>query len=263
MATFGFSLTKKSATDTSLVIEVTTLPTGGEGVSLVVAAELNASVVSSTTVTTALEGQSVDATITGLSASTEYTITAKESGTAAATSITATTKAAGYDDPKTATQEQWENLADRIKAKADTSTVPTITMTTTDPGEGSALAANNYLAVYGGDPIIMDYSTTEVNTGAKWIDGSAIYKKTVNFGALPASSSKTVAHGITNLKYVVDWHGMTTYSGDSVFRPLPMVSPAGTDQNNVEFDATYIYIYTSTDRSNFSAYITLYYTKSS
>ena len=68
--------------------------------------------------------------------------------------------------PKTATQSQWADLASRVKAKANTSslstvatsgsyvdlsnkpTIPTITMTTTDPGEGSALAANNFIGVY-------------------------------------------------------------------------------------------------------------------
>lgn len=52
------------------------------------------------------------------------------------------------DTPKTATQTQWEDLAGRIKAKADSSSVPIITMTTTDPGEGSALAANTFIGVY-------------------------------------------------------------------------------------------------------------------
>lgn len=51
-------------------------------------------------------------------------------------------------DPRTATQEQWEDLTTKIKAKADTTSVPVITMTTTDPGEGAPLAANNFIAVY-------------------------------------------------------------------------------------------------------------------
>jgi len=47
-------------------------------------------------------------------------------------------------DPKIATQGQWEDLATRVKAKSDV----VISMTTTDPGEGSALAENNFIAVY-------------------------------------------------------------------------------------------------------------------
>ena len=66
----------------------------------------------------------------------------------------------------TGTVSGWASLVSDVAAKADSSslatvatsgsyadltgtpTVPTITMTTTDPGEGSALAANNFIAVY-------------------------------------------------------------------------------------------------------------------
>lgn len=164
------------------------------------------------------------------------------------------------DTPKTARMSQWEDLATRVKAKSDV----VISMTTTDPGEGSALAADHYVGVYGGDPIIMDYSTSEINTGAKWIDGSAIYKKTINFGALPNATTKTVAHGISNLNYVIKLEGMTTSSTDSIFRPLPHLDTASlSNQVLIEADSTNIYLYTGVNYSNLSAYITIEYTKSS
>lgn len=161
------------------------------------------------------------------------------------------------DNPKIATDSQWADLASRVKAKSDV----TITMTDTDPGEGSALAENNYVAVYGGDPIIMDYSTAEINTGAKWVDGSEIYKKTINFGALPNASYKSVAHGITNLSYVIEISGMT-YDGNR-FRPLIVPNAGGGAWTVPEVDLTSVYIYAGTDQSSQTAYITLYYTKSS
>lgn len=143
-------------------------------------------------------------------------------------------------------------------------TVPTITMTATDPGEGSALAANNFIGVYGEDPIILDYSTTEINTGAKWVDGSAIYKKTVDIGTLPNSTTKTVAHGISNLDYCIQfWGTAKNSSGNHIVLPWPskdVVSSA------IELTVT------STDVSittadgwpaAYSGYVTLYYTKSS
>lgn len=46
--------------------------------------------------------------------------------------------------PRAATQSQWEDLIDRIKAKSDV----VITMTTTDPGEGAPTTANSFTAVY-------------------------------------------------------------------------------------------------------------------
>jgi len=48
------------------------------------------------------------------------------------------------DDPRAATQSQWEDLIDRVKAKSDV----VINMTTTDPGEGAATTANTFTAVY-------------------------------------------------------------------------------------------------------------------
>lgn len=103
-----------------------------------------------------------------------------------------------------------------------------------------------------------NYSTTEQNTGFKWIDGSAIYKKTINFGALPNNSYKDVAHGITNLGAVVKLEGMAYKSG--MWKPLPY-----TDAAYIVLDImnTNVRISSSWDTSSWSAYVTLYYTKSS
>lgn len=137
-----------------------------------------------------------------------------------------------------------------------------ITMTTTDPGEGAALAADNYIGVYGGNPIIMDYSTSEIDTGTKWIDGSTIYKKTIDFGYLPNETTKAVAHGITNLDKVIDLRGFATFQTGSRF-PLPFVAIATSGRIQVLCTDTSIQIDTATNRSGGYAYITIHYTKSS
>lgn len=239
----------------------------------------------------------------GLSAGTTYTIAQGEidityggnDQSLAHGGISFTTAS---DEPRTATESQWQDLVARIKAKADASSIPTvnnstitvtnngldkgtfttnqatagtvaldyptITMTTTDPGEGSALSANNYVAVYGGDPIIMDYSTTEINTGVKWIDGSAIYKKTINFGALPNATSKSVAHGISNLGILIKFEGVASNSSGRRL-PLPILYEPSSATFNTQLDCnnTAINIVTTQDQSEYSAYVTLYYTKSS
>lgn len=142
---------------------------------------------------------------------------------------------------------------------------PVITMTTTDPGEGSVLAANNFVAVYGGDPIIMDYSTSEINTGAKWIDDSAIYKKTISCGALPNATEKTVFHGISNLGRVLKVEGYAYNSTNDTTFPLPF--SWATDVSScvgVLIGTTTINIRSGVDRTDYTeSYITLYYTKSS
>ena len=138
----------------------------------------------------------------------------------------------------------------------------TITMTTTDPGEGSALAANNFVAVYGGDPIILDYSTSEVNTGAKWIDGTAIYKKTINFGALPNSTAKNVAHSIVSLGKIIKLEGYGRKTSGGTY-PLPYAS-AGSNSIELYANNTNIEITTTSDRTDITeCYVTLYYTKTS
>lgn len=182
--------------------------------------------------------------------------------------------------PRAATQSQWEDLAARVKTKANASslstvatsgsyndlsnkpTVPTITMTNVDPGEGSALSANNYVAVYGGDPIILDYSTSEINTGAKWIDGSAIYKKTVSTGTLPDTNASWTQHGISNMSKVIKAEGYAT--DGTTFHPLPYANTASNGSVAVQVTSTNIMLSTTSDQSAYTeSYITLYYTKSS
>lgn len=140
-------------------------------------------------------------------------------------------------------------------------TSPVITMSNTDPGEGSSLAENNYLAVYGGDSIILDYSLNETNTGIKWIDGSAIYKKTISLGNLPNNTTKTVAHGISNFGVLVNLEGHFTNGTNT--GPLPYSATTLAKNVQIYADATNITIGTGEDRSAYSGYATLYYTKSS
>lgn len=122
-----------------------------------------------------------------INSGTEYGLSLEVEGTAVATPITVTTKSTGYDTPRTATQEQWEDLASRVKAKADSSDVPTITMTSTDPGEGQPLAENNFIAVYSNIgsllnmfyPVGSYYETSDttfdpnVSWGGTWVEDSA------------------------------------------------------------------------------------------
>lgn len=191
--------------------------------------------------------------VTGLTPETTYIA---EAGDTAGTRETFTTLA---DEPKVATESMWADLASKVKTKSDV----VITMTTTDPGEGSGLAANNYVAVYGGDPIILDYSTNEQNTGYTWVDGSAIYKKTVSFGALPNGTSKTLAHGVSNLSRIVGIQGWAYRSTDSTTFPIPFIAGA-TGNIQLYVSGANIVVITDSDRSDVGqSYITLYYIKAS
>lgn len=156
-----------------------------------------------------------------------------------------------------------DNNGDNIYPVVQHETIPSITMTSTDPGEGSPLAANNFVAVYGGTPLNLDYSTTETNTGTKWVDGRTIYKKTINVGTLPNNTIKYVNHNISNLDAVIELKGFGSNTSGTTL-PLPFITNNAGNQVYVFTSSTQIIIGTESNREDFThSYITLYYTKTS
>lgn len=111
---------------------------------------------------------------------------------------------------------------------------------------------------------LKDYSTSEVDTGVKWIDGSHIYQKTINFGSLPNTDAKSVNIG-TTIKRLIKLEGVAYRSSDGTNFLLPFVASQGgaSYQYSIEIEATtsQLVIRTGADRSNLTAYVTLYYTK--
>lgn len=104
-----------------------------------------------------------------------------------------------------------------------------------------------------------NYSTSEVDTGFTWVDGKTIYKKTVNFGALPNNTSKNVAHGITDISYVIDVHGIAANNTPNF---LPISYRSATAGIWFTITTNNITINTSTDLTAYTTtYATLYYTK--
>lgn len=107
-----------------------------------------------------------------------------------------------------------------------------------------------------------NYSLSEVATGYTWYDGKEIYKKTIEFGALPNNTGKSVNHGITNLGQIIDFEAMAVFS--TVTFPIPFNSPSDMSAAiQLTFSPTQITITTGTNRSGGNGYITIYYTKSS
>lgn len=107
----------------------------------------------------------------------------------------------------------------------------------------------------------LSYSTNEIDTGTTWINGSKIYKKTVNFGSLPNNTSKSVAHGISNINQIVRIEGYAFgTSGD--ITPLPYASVTSLGYMiTLTANRANVNIHTGEDRSGLTGYITLYYTK--
>ena len=103
------------------------------------------------------------------------------------------------------------------------------------------------------------YSTDEVKTGGKWIDGKPIYRKTISCGALPNTSYKNVNHNITNLDFVTKCYGFAR--GGNYRMVLPNASANTANAVEVYVDEMYVVIQTGNDRSGYNGYVTLEYTK--
>lgn len=105
--------------------------------------------------------------------------------------------------------------------------------------------------------LYFDYSTSEMNTGAKWINDKPIYKKTVDLGALPNNTTKSVAHGLgNNIDRVIKIEG---YSYSSSFGMSLFIPDSSFD---VDVAGINIEISTSQDLSMYGeTYATIYYTR--
>ena len=91
----------------------------------------------------------------------------------------------------------------------------------------------------------------EHRTGAMWINDKPIYRKVVNFGALPGMGApKLVAHNIDDLDEWVDWSVIVSDSSNVV--------PSGYTPT---LNATICSISSAIDLTAYSAYFILEYTK--
>ena len=103
------------------------------------------------------------------------------------------------------------------------------------------------------------YSTDEVKTGGKWIDGKPIYRKTIYCGALPNNTYKNVNHNITNLDIIIKCYGEARGSTARIVLPNASAIPANAIE--IYLDGEYVVIQTGNDRSGYNGYVTVEYTK--
>lgn len=104
----------------------------------------------------------------------------------------------------------------------------------------------------------LSYSTTEKVVG-EWIDGKPLYKKVVDFGALPNNTTKSVAHNISNLKRAVKLEGFAGSSQNSGGITLPHATSSPVA---LYIDNTNVNVLTTNDKSAYTeTYIYIYYTK--
>ncbi len=150
-----------------------------------------------------------------------------------------------------------------IKAKQSAGVVATVVDSLESTSATDALSAKKGKELNEKITRNSTYSTEEQAVGT-WIDGKTIYRKVINFGALPNATRKDVAHNISNLEQFTKIEGIATRQDDTKFtQSLPLVyrdiernynTPLGVDVQAVS-------IQTNEDRSMFNGYVILEYTK--
>lgn len=106
------------------------------------------------------------------------------------------------------------------------------------------------------------YSTTEINTGMKWIDGKLIYRKVINFGTLPNNGGKSVNTGITDLGEIINIRGYSDNGNQTLPIPHVATSPQNSIQIACGLNNQQVRITTASDRSSYTnTKVILEYTK--
>lgn len=105
------------------------------------------------------------------------------------------------------------------------------------------------------------YSTTETKTNKVWINGKPIYRKVIDFGALPNATEKTVNTSISNGEDLVRYSCLGVTSGGTYLQ-IPYASLNSlSDQIHCNVKLSQITITTGIDRSTSTAKVIMEYTK--
>lgn len=150
-----------------------------------------------------------------------------------------------------------------IKAKQSAGVVATVVNSLESTSATDALSAKQGKVLNEKIEKHNTYSTDEQAVGT-WIDGKTIYRKVINFGALPNATKKDVAHNISNLEQFIRIEGVSTRQDNTKFsQSLPLVYKNIESNYNTSLgvDVQTVSIQTDEDRSMFNGYVILEYTK--
>lgn len=103
------------------------------------------------------------------------------------------------------------------------------------------------------------YSLAETRCGV-WVDGKPLYRKVIDIGALPNNTTKYINHNISNIDIITNYYGVCKSSNNIHFK-LPYTSVTTTGSIQVYCTNTQIAVQTDVDRSSYSGYIVIEYTK--
>lgn len=109
----------------------------------------------------------------------------------------------------------------------------------------------------------LNFSLSETYTGKLQTDGKKIYEKTINIGTLPNNGNsgvKNVAHGISQLDRVIDIRGIAVSGTETI--PLPHNNPWVLGETvTIRVSGANITVDTNSNKSSYTGYVTLKYTK--
>lgn len=106
------------------------------------------------------------------------------------------------------------------------------------------------------------YSTDEINTGKKWINGKTIFQKTFVMGGLGVATTIKKPHNISNLDLVIRIQGIAKENSIGATINLPHAADQQPYTVTVYADNTNVNIQTYADQSGYiQSYVTLWYTK--
>lgn len=107
-----------------------------------------------------------------------------------------------------------------------------------------------------------DRSTSEVDTGMKWIDGRTIYQKTFEMGGLKVAGKTTKPHGIKKLDMVINIRGIAKEDSIGATINLPHTADQQAYAVTVYADNNNINIQTYADQSGYrTSFVTIQYVK--
>lgn len=107
------------------------------------------------------------------------------------------------------------------------------------------------------------YSTTEINTGKKWIDGKPIYRTVFEYGTLPNAAGVSKNHNIINIDKIIHQEAIANNSEGMTYS-LPHVAAPNMGSGMtmaMRTDKTNVYVYCSSNMTSYTAYFIIEYTK--
>lgn len=132
------------------------------------------------------------------------------------------------------------------------------------PSGTTDLTSNNIQEGSQSNNVTESYSLSEMNTGAKWVDGKDIYKKTVYWASLPNTTEvQSGSLGVTNINAIKIEGSATAGTGVIFVNMYRPVAPESTWSVRVDNATGLLYVGAGTNYTSYSGYATIYYTKNS